>query len=233
MKWQMQTWRNRPKYWQFNRMKKHITTIVYTFIVIVVNKELAAVHMNKCGTCWCWWRKDTSKTLHTLWYNIVIQETNVCVNHSLRVHTQKTHILCVWHLSQDRLRSISSPQSLSWRGNILWLQRGEAGLTGTLRSATGNTTNSKSLCQCLKSTNAAFCFLIFMSGGKISLPDQCVHLKDQTFLFMCMSQRVLKYTCISGESDGHFLLFSLLSTFSFCLTDGLAHRAEGRGDTPV
>lgn len=52
--------------------------------------------------------------------------------------TQKTHILCMWHLSQDRLSSISSPWSLSERSNILWLPWGEAGLTVTLRVATGN-----------------------------------------------------------------------------------------------
>lgn len=70
------------------------------------------------------------------------------IHPSIHLHwfvRQKTHILCMWHPSPVRLSSISSPWSLSQKGNILWLQRGEAAVTEARRSATGNT-SSATLC---------------------------------------------------------------------------------------
>lgn len=124
---------------------------------------------------------------------------------------QKTHILCVWHVSEDRLSSISSSRSLGWRGNILWLQRGEAGLTVTLRSATGNTP-APNLCH-KRHDRLRDLWQVSVSTFYLHV---CLQLTVVATMFL-VRVKVTRLLFISWEK----LLFSP--------TEGFVRKPEGRG----
>ena len=109
---------------------------------------------------------------------------------------QKTHILCMWHPSQVRLSSISSPWSLDQPGYILWLQQGEAGLTETLRSATGNTPTPNFWTNAQCSLIVALQSLVLLPGSQIFLSSKSSNLTFEVPLFICVYERNLRFTCM-------------------------------------
>lgn len=114
-------------------MSKHAIEYIYIYISLSSSSSLYLKLFCPHDIKWfCDRRVHASRFLG---FHIVHSSRFYCAK-------DKRHIssVCVCHASEDRLSSTSSLDPRSWRGNILWLQRGETSLTVSLGTAAGNST---------------------------------------------------------------------------------------------